>query len=815
MSEPRLISPMLDGCLIGEAISCHNGIRCCPAIREQTGEKYIVKILSIPASQVQLEALLLTGAFSDSQGALDYFLELAQDVLKDKDILAKLSQLEGFAPYTHGQIVPMEEGTGFEVYLMSPYKTAVDSILSNHTLTHLSVVNMGLDLCAALAACRRAGYLYVDLKPSNIFLGEDRSYRIGDLGFVPMGSLKYTALPEKFHSPYTAPEVLDPMAVLNSTVDIYALGLVLYQAYNGGNLPQLPATVPPMYADYEMAEIILKACAADPKQRYQEPAQMAQALVSYMQRNSVNDTPIIPPVMAPQEPEEEPEAEEEFLPERDPEPEELAFLQELTQDETAPSEENAGNLTDAELTEETAQMLLQADELIAHVLPEPVIAPEPVEISLPEPVQEDIEATPEPEPEVQEEAALEDPSEAEPEALEEIPVQQEVPEKPKAETARSSGASKRNVALTCLTLLLIALLVGIAFGGWYTYENIYLQNINGLSVSGTSQMLTVKIDSRIDDSLLTVVCTDIYGNPYTSPVSGGVAVFQELEPNTRYSIRVEISGFHKLTGRYSTSFTTARQIHISSFAASIGPTDGSVLLRFSPDSLGDDEWYITYGAADISTNTVMFSGRSIMLTDLVLGKEYTFTLSSQHEDELTGQTQVTFTPKTLVFAENLAVESYHSGSLTAVWEAPENEQVSTWVVRCYNDGGYDQTLATSDTRCTFTGLDSDSSYTLEVFAAGMEQSVFVQVSARTVTITNYAFEIDPDGQLVLRWEFSGPEPEGGWVIAYTISSEPMASILCEESQVSVPLATNAVYSFLIQAADGATVINGNAQYPME
>ncbi len=815
MSEPRLISPMLDGCLIGQAISCHNGIRCCPAIREQTGEKYIVKILSIPASQVQLDALLLTGAFSDSQGALTYFMELAQDVLKDKDVLAKLSQLEGFAPYTHGQIIPMEDGTGFEVYLMSPYRTAVDTILDNNTLTHLSVVNMGLDLCAALAACRRAGYLYVDLKPSNVFLGEDRSYRIGDLGFVPMNSLKYTALPEKYHSPYTAPEVLDPMAVLNPTVDIYALGLMLYQAYNGGSLPQLPVTVPPLYADYELAELLLKACAAEPQQRYQEPAQMAQALVSYMQRNSVNDTPIIPPVMPPQEPEEEPEAAEEFLPERDPEPEELAFLQELTQDETAPSEENAGDLTDAELTEETAQMLLQADALIAHELPEPVVAPEPVEISLPEPVQEEAQTPAEPEPQVQEDVTSEDTSEPDPEALEEVPAVQQIPMVPQTEAPRSSSISKRGVALTCLTLLLILLLVGIAFGGWYTYENIYLQNIDGLSVSGSSQMLTVKIDSRIDDSLLTVVCTDIYGNPYTSPVSGGVAVFEELEPNTRYSIRVEISGFHMLTGRYATSFTTAKQIHISSFSASIGPADGSVLLRFSPDALGNDEWYITYGAEGISNNTVMFSGRSIMLTDLVLGKEYIFTLSSQHGDELTGQTQVTFTPKRLVFAENLSIESYASGNLTAVWDAPENEEVGTWVVRCYNDAGYDHTLAASDTRCTFTGLDPDSSYTLEVFAAGMEQSVFVQVSARTVTITSHRFEVNEDGLLVLRWEFSGPKPQGGWVIAYTISSEPMASILCEDSQVEVPLATDAVYSFLIQAADGATVIHGTAQYPNE
>ena len=55
MSQPRLIYPLLDGLIMGDAQSQHDGVQCYPAIRHKTGEQYIVKVISIPTSQAQLE----------------------------------------------------------------------------------------------------------------------------------------------------------------------------------------------------------------------------------------------------------------------------------------------------------------------------------------------------------------------------------------------------------------------------------------------------------------------------------------------------------------------------------------------------------------------------------------------------------------------------------------------------------------------------------------------------------------------------------------------------------------------------------------
>ena len=286
MSEPKLISPLLDSFAMGEPISQHNGVRCCPAIDERSNKRYIVKIISIPQSPAKLEALLLTGAYSTPEQAGKYFQELAVVVGQAAKVLTRLSPLEGFLPYENWQIRPMDDQVGYDVYLLGEYRRSLERQFRRDPLTHLQAVNLGLDLCAALSVCRQAGYLYVDLKPENVYITEKNQFKIGDLGFVRLSSLKYASLPDTYHSPYTPPEITDAMSSLNETMDIYALGLILYQAYNNGQLPSQEQTAPgeafppPEFADYEMAEIILKACAPDPKDRWQNPSQMGQALVT-------------------------------------------------------------------------------------------------------------------------------------------------------------------------------------------------------------------------------------------------------------------------------------------------------------------------------------------------------------------------------------------------------------------------------------------------------------------------------------------------------------------------------------------------------
>mgnify|MGYP006874841202 CR=1 FL=1 len=73
----------------------------------------------------------------------------------------------------------------------------------------------------------------------------------------------------------------------------------MVELYNDGQLPAVRSNTSepfpmPVNADYEISAIIMKAIAPKPEDRSASPLEMGQALVGYMQRNSINNVPITP-----------------------------------------------------------------------------------------------------------------------------------------------------------------------------------------------------------------------------------------------------------------------------------------------------------------------------------------------------------------------------------------------------------------------------------------------------------------------------------------------------------------------------------------
>lgn len=877
--DTQQVLPLLDGFITGDPISDHDGVRCCPAMREATEEKYILKTISVPASAAKLEALLLAGAFSDKDSALAYFKDLSEGVVEEAVLLQRLSRLEGFTPYENWQVVPKENEDGFDVYLLGPYRPTLERHLSRNPMTHLGAVNLGLDLCAALAVCRRSGHLYVDLKPSNIFICDAQEYRIGDLGFIPMSSLQYASLPEKYLSTYTAPEITDAYSALNPTLDIYAVGLILYQAYNNGILPfegRAPAEPlpPPEYADYEMAAIILKACDSDPANRWQDPTEMGQALVSYMQKNTVNDTPIVPPAVPIEETPVLEEAPEEVISDEpstedilsevdqaleavgvDPQasaeaetPEDVADESETVCEE-AESAEESDKVTPAEpaeaaatgeaeaeepsaqaseeapsqgeeITPEVSQMLAQADDLIAHETPEPVVAPAPIDVPIPPrivlPADDEPEATEEAtetddqDPEaVPEDASEPEQEETEPEATEEAADGEEYEEEYAEEEERPRRSKGLIAALICF------IIAGALFlGGYVFYTYYYQQTIEGIALSGYEDKLTVQLTTDIADELLSVVCTDSYGNTKRQVVTDGTAVFTGLSPDTRYKVQVEIYGFHKLIGATSGVHITQEQTTIVNFSAVTGTESGSAILNFTVQGPEPGEWKVSYFAEGEEEKSVTFAGRIVTITGLTVGKHYTFQLEPTTPLYIVGTDTLEFTATKLIYAENLTLLGFSNKALTATWNVPEGETVDSWTVRCYNDAGYDKTVTVTETTAVFEDLDVSSAYTVEVCAAGMTLGNRAFVSANSITIKDMAADSADPTRLKLSWDYEGTAPEGGWLVLYTVSGIAEQQVVqCTQTYAEIaPMIPGATYTFTIQAASGNTIFGGTLSH---
>jgi len=883
LSEPRLISPLLDGFNMGDPISDRHGVRSYPAMPQSSDDKYIVKIISIPASQVQLQALLLTGAYPSEEAAGEYFLELAQGVVQEVKVLERLSKMEGFLPFTGCQLAPMEKGVGSQVYLLSPYRPSLGRHLRRSNLTHLAAINLGLDMCASLAVCRQTGYLYADLKPENIFICNDHEFRIGDLGFLKLDSLKYTSLPQRYISPYTAPEVVDAYSDLNATLDIYAAGLILYQVYNGGELPfrdrageePLP---PPAYADYELAEIILKACAPDPKDRWQDPIAMGQALVAYMQRNGVNDTPIVAApeerpqeVFEPEPQEEEPEAAEEALHEEELAPQEepvsqeipdlsdleegaeapqgdqvcldefyayfsgdeaeapvaeatdieallkeqeedpdaellnLSFLDDLVSDDTAPSEEMAPDIGYGELSDDAFDILAQADDLISHETPEGVVQPEPIEVPMPEPIVFEPEVPQQPQPEAQEEP--EPVPEPEPQTVEapEDTLDDDYEDEEFFEAAEKKHSAKKWIAW-CVVLLL---LIGLAYGGYVFYKDYYIRHVTSLVLTGSEDELVVSVVADVDEALLTVQCVDTYGGTKTSQVLHGKATFQDLNPNTLYTVKVQVAGMRKLIGDIQGSYTTPVQTNIVSFTAVTGNEPGTAILNFTVDGMDSETWSVTYSAPGEEEKKLIFGGHMANVSGLVSGKTYTFRLDSGDSLYITGEDELVYTAMDPVFAQDLAVTAVTANSLTVSWNVPEGAQVTGWTVRCYSESGYDKTVKTTETTLVFEELNGNEAHTVEVVADGMSTGNRCYMTAGALTVSNIRWEAVSPVSMKLSWDFAGNAPTGAWIITYcgdNADYQEMARSTTNSVTLS-PLVPGGSYSISILLEDGTTVFS--------
>jgi serine/threonine-protein kinase len=174
-----------------------------------------------------------------------------------------------------------------------------------------------LQILDALGAAHAAGIVHRDLKPDNVFIlpqksGMQNFVKILDFGvskFSQMGgeAMNVTRAGAVVGTPYyMSPEQARGSSAIDQRTDIYAIGVLLYQATTG----QVPyqaetfnellfkivlevAPPPQTYVpdlDPEFANIILTAMAREPEQRYQSCQQFRDALARF-QASRANPLP--------------------------------------------------------------------------------------------------------------------------------------------------------------------------------------------------------------------------------------------------------------------------------------------------------------------------------------------------------------------------------------------------------------------------------------------------------------------------------------------------------------------------------------------
>lgn len=165
---------------------------------------------------------------------------------------------------------------------------------SDKVFSEPEIIRIGTDICHAIGECHRVDILHRDIKPENIFISDSGKYKLGDFGIARI----MDACPDAWASTgigtpeYAAPE--QGSGKYDRRVDIYSLGLVLYELANGNRLPFAQSKYlngdeiqrrlsneplpPPSGVSQALGKVILKACAFDPADRYQSATEFLTAL---------------------------------------------------------------------------------------------------------------------------------------------------------------------------------------------------------------------------------------------------------------------------------------------------------------------------------------------------------------------------------------------------------------------------------------------------------------------------------------------------------------------------------------------------------
>ncbi len=203
---------------------------------------------------------------------------------------AGLNQQNLVAIYDWGEL----DGTYYIVMEYVEGETLKDLIRRRDRLSGNESVAVTLQLLAAVDFAHRSGIVHRDIKPQNVMLDRDGTVKVmdfgiaraGDSGMTEAGSILGTAQ-------YLAPEQAKGQPV-DERSDLYSVGVVLYEMLTGtvpfkgdsavtvalkhvNEVPREPSELVPGMP-YALNQIVLKAMAKDPADRYQSAAAFARDL---------------------------------------------------------------------------------------------------------------------------------------------------------------------------------------------------------------------------------------------------------------------------------------------------------------------------------------------------------------------------------------------------------------------------------------------------------------------------------------------------------------------------------------------------------
>lgn len=252
----------------------------------KNGQTFAVKHIILPREPQEIEFLLQNGLIKDRSEANQYYANIMK---KEMEVMAKFNGNPYIVNFYDFYQKNAQNGIRADYYIKMEYVNDITKIFSNKSVDVNEVVKLGIDICHALELCSSINIIHNDIKPQNIFFGNDGKYKLGDFNI----SLEKFDKPNNFGTlNYITPEMYTSRNV-NSSTDLYSLGLVMYKLINGDipfktkntsfkeafDLRMSGKPVPIIEGlDINLMKILSKACSYNENERYKSAIELREDL---------------------------------------------------------------------------------------------------------------------------------------------------------------------------------------------------------------------------------------------------------------------------------------------------------------------------------------------------------------------------------------------------------------------------------------------------------------------------------------------------------------------------------------------------------
>jgi eukaryotic-like serine/threonine-protein kinase len=266
-------------------------------------------------------ARIAGGGMGDVYRAHDLLLDravaikvLQPNLAADPELVERFKlEARAAARLTHPNVVAVydwgaeDERTYFMVMEYVAGTDLRDVLVTHGSLEPAHAVEVAIAICDALSAARGESLVHRDIKPENVLIARTGRVKVADFGIAAVADADRTmpgVIPGTLR--YLSPEQAAGHRATHAS-DVWAAGAVLAECLTGRpplqgagtdllkrraqEPPDAPSVLAPL-TPRELDEIVIKACALDPSQRYKDASYMSDALRRFAVRSLPEATPL-------------------------------------------------------------------------------------------------------------------------------------------------------------------------------------------------------------------------------------------------------------------------------------------------------------------------------------------------------------------------------------------------------------------------------------------------------------------------------------------------------------------------------------------